>query len=60
MNTMTCEAMMADGKALQMGTSHEFGQTFARAFGIEYLGADGSVSSRGRPRGARRPAWWAV
>ncbi len=40
-NTMTCEAMMADGKALQMGTSHEFGQTFARAFGIEFLGADG-------------------
>ncbi|HEY2172557.1 MAG TPA: proline--tRNA ligase [Mycobacteriales bacterium] len=39
-NTMTCEAMMADGKALQMGTSHEFGQTFARAFGIEFLGAD--------------------
>jgi prolyl-tRNA synthetase len=40
-NTMTCEAMMADGKALQMGTSHEFGQNFARAFGIEFLGADG-------------------
>src|SRR5438876_4188551 len=25
-NTMTCEAMMGDGKALQMGTSHELGQ----------------------------------
>src|ERR1700691_2764076 len=31
----TCEAMMRDGKALQMGTSHELGQRFARMFGIE-------------------------
>jgi len=36
-NTFTCEAMMGDGKALQMGTSHELGQNFARAFGIEFL-----------------------
>jgi prolyl-tRNA synthetase len=36
-NTLACEAMMGDGKALQMGTSHELGQNFARAFGIEYL-----------------------
>jgi prolyl-tRNA synthetase len=36
-NTMTCEAMMGDGKALQMGTSHELGQNFARAFDITYL-----------------------
>jgi prolyl-tRNA synthetase len=36
-NTMTCEAMMGDGKALQMGTSHELGQNFAKAFGIQYL-----------------------
>ena len=34
-NTMTCEAMMGDGKALQMGTSHELGQNFARVFDIE-------------------------
>jgi prolyl-tRNA synthetase len=40
-NTLTCEAMMRDGKALQMGTSHELGQNFARAFGIEYLDAGG-------------------
>ena len=40
-NTMTCEAMMGDGKALQMGTSHELGQNFARAFGMQYLGEDG-------------------
>jgi prolyl-tRNA synthetase len=41
-NTMACEAMMLDGKALQMGTSHELGQNFARAFGIEYLSAEGT------------------
>ncbi len=35
-NTMTCEAMMGDGKALQMGTSHELGQNFANAFGITF------------------------
>ncbi|CAN5230434.1 proline--tRNA ligase [soil metagenome] len=35
-NTLTCEAMMDDGKALQMGTSHELGQNFARAFDITY------------------------
>jgi prolyl-tRNA synthetase len=41
-NTLTCEAMMGDGKALQMGTSHELGQNFARAFDIKYLDAQGS------------------
>ncbi|HEX8508449.1 MAG TPA: His/Gly/Thr/Pro-type tRNA ligase C-terminal domain-containing protein [Propionibacteriaceae bacterium] len=29
-NTLACEALMRDGKALQMGTSHELGQNFAR------------------------------
>ena len=32
---------MGDGKALQMGTSHELGQNFARAFGIDFLDSDG-------------------
>ncbi len=41
-NTMTCEAIMRDGKALQMGTSHELGQRFSRAFDIGYLSADGA------------------
>jgi prolyl-tRNA synthetase len=41
-NTFTCEAMMGDGKALQMGTSHELGQNFARAFGIEFLDDTGA------------------
>ncbi len=36
-NSMTCEGMMRDGKALQMGTSHELGQNFARIFDIQYL-----------------------
>jgi prolyl-tRNA synthetase len=36
-NTMGCEAMMRDGKALQMGTSHELGQNFARVFDMIYL-----------------------
>ena len=40
-NTMTLEAMTGDGKALQMGTSHELGQNFARAFDIGYLSTDG-------------------
>ena len=40
-NTMTCEAMMVDGKALQMGTSHELGQNFAKAFDIQYQSAAG-------------------
>jgi prolyl-tRNA synthetase len=41
LNTFTCEAMTGDGKALQMGTSIEGGQAFAKAFGIQYLSRDG-------------------
>lgn len=44
-NTLTCEAMMGDGKALQMATSHELGQNFARAFGIGYSDTDGAVQT---------------
>ena len=40
-NSMTCEGMMGDGKALQMGTSHELGQNFARAFEIDFLDNEG-------------------
>jgi prolyl-tRNA synthetase len=39
--TWTCEAMMRDGKALQMGTSHELGQNFARVFGTTFLDETG-------------------
>ena len=37
----TCEGMMGDGKALQMGTSHELGQNFAKAFDTTFSTADG-------------------
>ncbi len=45
--TFTVEAMMGDGRALQAGTSHSFGQGFARAFNISFLDMDGE----------RRHAW---
>ena len=35
--TYTIESLMHDGKALQSGTSHNFGDGFAKAFGIQYL-----------------------
>ena len=38
--TTTLEAMMPDGKALQMGTSHNLGQNFSKPFEIKYLGRD--------------------
>ncbi len=38
--TFAIEAMMPDGKALQLGTSHNLGQGFAKAFGITYIGRD--------------------
>ena len=41
-HTYTLEAMMGDGKALQMGTSHELGQNFARAFDITFSGVSGA------------------
>ncbi len=43
MRTWTCEAMMGDGKALQMGTSHELGQNFSKPFGIQYSDATGAL-----------------
>ena len=44
-NTMTCEAMMGDGKALQMATSHELGQNFAKAFDITFASSSGQVET---------------
>ena len=41
--TYTIEGMMGDGKALQMGTSHELGQNFARAFDITFQSASGTT-----------------
>ena len=39
-DTYTIEAMMHDGKALQSGTSHFFGDGFAKAFGIQFTDKD--------------------
>jgi prolyl-tRNA synthetase len=41
--TYTIEALMHDGKALQAGTSHYFGDGFAKAFGIEFLDKDNQL-----------------
>jgi prolyl-tRNA synthetase len=40
LRTYAIEALMGDGKALQAGTSHNLGQHFATAYGIEYLDRD--------------------
>ena len=42
--TYTIEALMHDGKALQSGTSHNFGDGFARAFNIQYTDKDNKLS----------------
>ncbi|MDI9505438.1 MAG: proline--tRNA ligase [Clostridiales bacterium] len=41
--TYSMEAMMQDGKALQAGTSHNFGTNFAEVFDIQYLSKDGKL-----------------
>lgn len=41
--TYTIEALMHDGKALQSGTSHNFGGGFAKAFGIQYTDKDNKL-----------------
>lgn len=41
--TYTIESLMHDGKALQSGTSHNFGDGFAKAFGIQYAANDNSL-----------------
>ena len=39
--SLCCEAMMRDGKALQMATSHELGQNFSKMFDITFLDQEG-------------------
>ncbi len=39
--TYSMEALMPDGKVIQMGTSHHLGDNFAKAFDIQYLDKDG-------------------
>lgn len=41
--TYTIEALMHDGKALQSGTTHNFGQGFAEAFDIKFTDRDGKL-----------------
>lgn len=41
--TYTMEALMQDGKALQMGTSHNLGQHFAKVYDIKFLDKDGQL-----------------
>ena len=41
--TYTIEALMHDGQALQAGTSHNFGDGFARAYGIQYTDKDNTL-----------------
>ena len=42
-STYTIEALMHDGKALQSGTSHNFGDGFAKAFDIQYTDKDNNL-----------------
>ena len=49
----SCEGLMRDGKALQMGTSHELGQNFAHAFDIAY------TDERGRRQRPWQTSWGA-
>lgn len=41
--TYTIEAMMQDGKALQMGTAHNLGQNFAKAFDVTFVDQNGET-----------------
>lgn len=41
--TYTIESLMHDGKALQSGTSHNFGDGFAKAFGIQYANKENKL-----------------
>lgn len=41
--TYACEALMQDNRGLQAGTSHNLGQNFARAFGVQYQTAAGEL-----------------
>ncbi len=43
LDTLSIEAMMQDGKALQAGTSHFLGQNFAKSFDVQFADKDGSL-----------------
>ncbi len=50
-STYAIEALMHDGKALQAGTSHYFGDGFAKAFGIQYQ------SKENKPEYPHQTSW---
>ena len=43
LDTLTIEALMQDGKALQSGTSHFLGQNFAKAFDVKFANREGQL-----------------
>ena len=43
LDTLTIEAMMQDGKALQSGTSHFLGQNFAKSFDVKFADSEGNL-----------------
>ena len=43
LDTLTIEALMQDGKALQAGTSHFLGQNFAKSFDVQYTDKEGKL-----------------
>ena len=45
LETYSIEALMPDGKALQSGTTHYFGNGFAKAFGIQYQTKEGKLEN---------------
>ena len=45
LETYSIEALMPDGKALQSGTTHYFGNGFAKAFGVQFQGRDGKLAN---------------
>ncbi|MBO5578245.1 MAG: proline--tRNA ligase [Bacilli bacterium] len=45
LETYSIEALMPDGKALQCGTTHFFGDGFAKAFGIQFQNREGKLQA---------------
>ena len=45
LETYSIEALMHDGKALQSGTTHYFGDGFSKAFGVQFLDKDGKIKN---------------
>ncbi len=45
LETYSIEALMHDGKGLQCGTSHYFGNEFSKAFGVQYIDKDGKLKN---------------